>query len=148
MKKTLLLLTTMLLTACHNFEAVAEENKPEYIKVGEPKKGIASHYSIRTNGGTHTASGIPLRDDKLTAASLVFPQRSKVKVTNLNNGQSVIVKITDTGPFATCSRGRAIRPLRRHPTRIIDMSQASARALGFKSNGLTRVKVQRIRYEN
>lgn len=106
--------------------------------------GIASHYSIRTNGGTHTASGIPLCDSKYTAASLIFPLRSTVKITNLNNGKTAIVKITDTGPFATDSRGKALRPLRRHPTRIVDVSQATAKKLGFKDRGLTRVKVERI----
>jgi len=106
--------------------------------------GVASHYSIRSNGGTHTASGIPLCDNQYTAASLIFPLRSTVKITNLNNGKTAVVKITNRGPFATDSRGKALRPLRRHPTRIVDVSQATAKKLGFKDRGLTKVKVERI----
>lgn len=139
MKKTLTLITSLILCGL----SIAGDIK--YEKVGDPKTGIASHYSIRTNGGTKTASGVPLCDNKLTAASLIFPLGSKVKVTNLNNGKQIIVKITDTGPFATDSRGRAVRPLRRHPTRVIDLSQASAKKLDFKSRGLTKVRVQRIK---
>jgi len=146
MKYTALIIIAALMS-CMPIESnpISSVEKPTYIKVGEPKKGIASHYSIRTNGGVKTASGIPLKDDKYTAASLVFPLRSTVKVTNVNNGKTVIVKITDTGPFATDSRGKAIRPLRRHPTRIIDVSQATAKTLGFHSNGLTQVKVQKVK---
>lgn len=139
MTKLLTLITSLI------FCGLSTASDMKYEKVGDPKTGIASHYSIRSNGGTKTASGIPLCDDKLTAASLVFPLGSKVKVTNLNNGKQVIVTITDTGPFATDSRGRALRPLRRHPTRVIDLSQASAKKLDFKSRGLTKVRVQQVK---
>jgi rare lipoprotein A len=145
MKKILLL--SAILVSCLPLESSPESSSQQYVKIGEPKKGIASHYSIRTNGGVKTASGIPLRDDKLTAASLIFPLHSTVKVTNINNGKTAIVKITDTGPFATDNRGRAVRPLRKHPTRIIDVSQATAKKLGFHSNGLTKVKAQLIKYQ-
>lgn len=122
------------------------KQEKQYVKIGPAREGIASHYSIRTNNrSTTTASGIPLRDDKFTAASLVFPLRSTVKVTNVKNGKTAIVKITDTGPFATDSQGRAKRPLKRHPTRIIDVSQATAKKLGFYSDGLAKVKVQQIK---
>jgi rare lipoprotein A len=107
--------------------------------------GLASHYSIKSNGGTKTASGIPLCDKKHTAASLAFPLRSLVKITNLSNGKTVTVTITDTGPFATDVRGRVVRPLRKHPTRIIDVSKAAAISLGFKEQGITKVKVERIK---
>lgn len=107
--------------------------------------GVASHYSVRSNGGTHTASGIVLRDDQLTAAHPKFPFGTIVKVTNLKNKKSVNVKIINRGPFATDSRGKAIRPLRPHPKRIIDLSQAAAKQLGFHKDGLTKVKVEVVK---
>lgn len=108
--------------------------------------GIASHYSIKTNGGTHTASGIPLRDDAYTAAHPTLPFGTIVKVTNLKNGKSVMVKILNRGPYAVNSKGKAIKPLRRHPTRIIDMSQAAAKHIGFWKYGLTKVRVEVIKW--
>ena len=80
-----------------------------------PQKGIASVYSTRE--GTRTASGIRLRDSALTAAHRSLRFGTKVKVTNRKTGKSVIVTITDRGPFV---RGR-----------IIDLTPAGARALGF-----------------
>jgi rare lipoprotein A len=87
--------------------------------------GIASVYSTR-EGGTQTASGIKLDDDALTAAHRTLPFGSKVRVTNTKNGQSVVVTITDRGPFV--------------PGRVIDLTPAGARALGF--NGLAPVTVR------
>ena len=87
--------------------------------------GIASVYSVR-EGGTRTASGIKLDDNALTAAHRTLPFGSKVRVTNKKNGQSVVVTITDRGPFV---RGR-----------VIDLTPAGARALGF--NGLAPVTVE------
>lgn len=107
--------------------------------------GIASHYSTKTNGGTHTASGIHLRDDAYTAAHPTLPFGSIVKVTNLRNGKVVMVKCIDRGPFAVNSRGKAIKPLRRHATRIIDLSQAAASKLEFLKNGITKVRVDVIK---
>lgn len=90
--------------------------------------GIASHYSIKCNGGTHTASGIPLNDSKFTAAHKSVKLGSLVRVTNLNNNKEVLVKIIDRGPYIT--------------GRIIDVSQVAAEALGFKDKGLTKVKIK------
>lgn len=88
--------------------------------------GIASHYSTRT--GTKTASGEKLNDSKLTAAHKTLKLGTKVKVTNLKNKKSVIVKITDRGPYVK--------------KRIIDLSQAAAKELGMLKSGLARVKVE------
>ncbi len=87
--------------------------------------GIASVYSTR-EGGTQTASGIKLDDNALTAAHRTLPFGSKVRVTNTKNGQSVVVTITDRGPFV---HGR-----------VIDLTPAAARAIGF--NGLAPVTVR------
>jgi rare lipoprotein A len=89
------------------------------------KDGIASIYSTR-EGGTQTASGVKLDDNALTAAHRSLPFGSKVRVTNTKNGQSVVVTITDRGPFV--------------PGRVIDLTPAGARALGF--NGLAPVTLE------
>ena len=77
--------------------------------------GVASVYS--THEGTRTASGVRLDDNALTAAHRSLPFGSKVRVTNNKNGQSVVVTITDRGPFVA--------------GRVIDLTSAGARALGF-----------------
>jgi len=89
------------------------------------KDGIASIYSTR-EGGTQTASGVKLDDNALTAAHRSLPFGSKVRVTNTKNGQSVVVTITDRGPFV--------------PGRVIDLTPAGARALGF--DGLAPVTLE------
>jgi rare lipoprotein A len=91
------------------------------------ESGVASHYSTRELG-TRTASGRSLHDGALTAAHRTLPFGSRVRVTNHANGRSVVVTITDRGPF---TRGR-----------VIDLSAAGARALGF--SGLAHVSVVRV----
>jgi rare lipoprotein A len=91
------------------------------------ESGIASHYSTRELG-TRTASGRALHDGALTAAHKALPFGSRVRVTNHANGRSVVVTITDRGPYV---RGR-----------VIDVSAAGARALDF--SGLTRVSVEKV----
>jgi peptidoglycan lytic transglycosylase len=85
-----------------------------------PQSGIASIYS-----GRRTASGERMNPKALTAAHRKLPFGTRVLVTNKKNGQSVEVTINDRGPYI---RGR-----------IIDLSPAAARALGF--SGLTKVVV-------
>ena len=88
------------------------------------ESGIASIYS--TESGNGTASGQKLNPNALTAAHKTLPFGTKVRVTNKNNGKAVVVTINDRGPFI---RGR-----------IIDLTPAGARALGF--SGLTSVTVE------
>lgn len=89
--------------------------------------GVASYYG-RWHRGRLTASGVPFDDRKLTAAHRTLPLGTRVRVTNLRNGRSVIVKINDRGPYV------------RH--RLIDLSAAAARVLGFSHRGLAPVKVR------
>lgn len=77
----------------------------------------ASVYTVKSNGGTHTASGIPFRNDRLTAAHRTMNFGAKVRVTHLRNGRSVVVVITDRGPFI---KGRCI-----------DLSPTAARKIGL-----------------
>jgi rare lipoprotein A len=89
--------------------------------------GVASYYGSWHRGHI-TASGVPFDDRKLTAAHRTLPLGTHVQVTNLKNGRSVVVKINDRGPYV------------RH--RLIDVSAAAARALGFTHRGVTPVKVR------
>jgi rare lipoprotein A len=88
------------------------------------QSGMASVYSMES--GNKTASGERLSPGTLTAAHRTLPFGTKVRVTNKHNGRSVIVTINDRGPFV---RGR-----------IIDLTPAGARAIGF--TGLVPVTVE------
>ena len=110
---------------------LAQKGKPaDKIK---PKKttrvfyGQASFYANKFNG-RRTANGEIFSQKKLTCACNVLPLGTWIKVTNLRNGRSVVVKTND----------------RIHPRmkRIVDLSKAAAEKLGFVSRGLTRVKVE------
>lgn len=85
---------------------------------------IASVYSISSNWGTKTSSGIPLNDRAITAAHKTIRFGHKVRVTS--KGKTIFVKITDRGPFI---RGRCI-----------DLSVAAGKALGI--GGLGRVTIE------
>jgi len=89
--------------------------------------GLASFYG-RAHDGKITASGESFNPEDFTAAHRTLALGSRVRVTNLENGQAVTVKITDRGPFV---RGR-----------IIDLSLAAARALGMTEKGVTRVRLE------
>ncbi len=91
--------------------------------------GVASWYG-RALRGRKTASGTPYDERELTAAHRTLPLGTSVKVTNLKNGRSVVLKVTDRGPWVR--------------TRLIDVSRAAADILGFRHKGVTRVKVSVI----
>ena len=78
--------------------------------------------------GRRTASGGILDCGAMTAAHRTLPFGTHVQVTNLSNGRSVVVTITDRGPFA---RGR-----------VIDVSRRAARKLDFLRDGTTRVRLE------
>lgn len=102
--------------------APAVEVKP----VGTAQHGIASIYTDH-----RTASGERFSKHALTAAHKSIPLGSKVRVTNLRNDRSVIVRINDRGPYI---KGR-----------VIDLTPAAASKIGLNySQGLTRVKVERL----
>ncbi|WP_447765770.1 septal ring lytic transglycosylase RlpA family protein [Sphingopyxis panaciterrae] len=88
--------------------------------------GMASYYSDEL-AGNRTASGERFDPDQLTAAHRTLPFGSMVRVTNTVNGDSVVVRINDRGPF---SHGR-----------VIDVSHAAARQIGMHRSGTARVKL-------
>jgi rare lipoprotein A len=92
-----------------------------------PQTGQASWYGA-AHHGKRTASGAIYDQTKLTAAHPSLPFGTRVKVTNLSNGKSVDVEITDRGPFVG--------------GRIIDLSQAAARALGMVESGTATVRLE------
>lgn len=89
--------------------------------------GMASWYGPKFHG-RRTANGEIFDMDLLTAAHPTLPMPVRAKVTNLENGRSVIVRINDRGPFAK--------------DREIDMSRHAADVLGFKEKGTAQVRVQ------
>lgn len=95
--------------------------------VGHTDKGQASFYADKFQM-RKTASGEPYRHDLKTAAHRSMPFGSKVKVTNLANGRSVVVRVNDRGPFV---RGR-----------IIDLSKSAFSSIGNTAAGLLNVKIE------
>lgn len=89
--------------------------------------GLASWYGAKHHG-RRTASGEIFDQKKFTAAHRTLPWGSIVKVTNLDNGKSVEVRINDRGPF---TKGR-----------IIDLSRAAAMALGMVKSGVSLVRME------
>ena len=90
-------------------------------------KGMASWYGPKFHGKP-TATGETFDKRDLTAAHPTLPLNSMLFVTNLENGRTLMVRLNDRGPFAH--------------NRIIDLSEASAEALGLKHQGTARVRVQ------
>jgi len=130
------------LLACTVLDTAASAQSPQYA-VGKPYRINGRVYVPRVNPsydrigtaswyggafhGRRTANGERFDMNAMTAAHPTLPLSTLVRVTNLDNGRSILVRINDRGPFA---RGR-----------IIDMSRAGARALGFEARGTARVRV-------
>lgn len=96
---------------------------------GFEQTGIASWYGRKFHGRT-TANGERYDMYRYSAAHRSLPLPTWVRVTNLANGRSLDVRVNDRGPF--------------HDDRIIDLSYAAARALGFADRGTTRVHIATI----
>ncbi len=88
--------------------------------------GKASYYSDNLSG-SKTANGEKYKPSELTAAHKKLPFGTNVKVTNLQNGKTVSVRINDRGPFVS--------------GRIIDLSKAAAKEIGMIQSGVVKVKI-------
>lgn len=102
--------------------------------------GIASWYGNETlnqKDGHMTANGEAFNPNALSAAHKHLPLPTNVKVTNLQNGRWVIVRVNDRGPFPSDHNAASGR-------RIIDVSYAAAKQLGFHGQGTARVRVETI----
>jgi rare lipoprotein A len=91
--------------------------------------GLASWYGSKFHG-RKTSSGEPFDMFALTAAHRSLPLPTYLRVTNLDNGRSTIVRVNDRGPF--------------HADRVLDLSYAGAVRLGFENHGTARVRVEVI----
>lgn len=142
---------SMCMTGCSGFKVVripipiptfgigerhAEQKKPEApvqestVSVEKTVEvGQASWYGRKFHG-KKTASGETYSMYSMTAAHPTLPFNSQVKVTNLENGNVVYLRINDRGPFV---KGR-----------VIDVSRAAARKLGFEMKGIAQVQVESL----
>ena len=93
---------------------------------GYRERGIASWYGTKFHG-RRTSSGEPYDMYAMTAAHKTLPLPTYVRVTNLDNGRSVVLRVNDRGPF--------------HTNRIIDLSYTAASKLGILSRGTGSVEV-------
>jgi rare lipoprotein A len=124
---SLLAIVCLSLSACAEIHPrAAHQSAPSNQKIAFAQTGIASWYIDR-----RTASGERYSARALTAAHRKLPFGTRVRVTNMNNNRSVVVRITDRGPY--------IR------NRIIDLSQAAAKELGMIHSGVARVRVDVLR---
>lgn len=154
-----LFLSVLVLSACSEIELASHFGKKMmgdqveskgYYKVGSPytikgkryypsedygydETGVASWYGPNFHGKM-TANGERFDQNELTAAHKTLPLPSIVRVTNLENGKSLIVRVNDRGPYAH--------------SRIIDMSKRSAELLGFRQKGTAKVRVQVLEPES
>ena len=103
------------------------------VDYGYSETGIASWYGPQFHG-KQTANGEIFDMNEISAAHRTLPLPSVVRVTNLDNGRSLKVRVNDRGPFA---RGR-----------IIDMSRRGAQLLGFQRAGTTTVRVELLERES
>ena len=92
--------------------------------------GVASWYGMESAG--LTATGEVFDMNALTAAHRTLPLNCTIKVTNLNNGRSVVLRVNDRGPNVGC--------------RLLDVSRAAAERLGFVRVGTARVQLHVLRY--
>jgi rare lipoprotein A len=133
--------------AIHSAKLLAgavEDQPPPTYKVGDPyqiggiwyypkedynhdETGIASWYGTKFHG-RKTANGELYDMNALTAAHRTLPMPSFVRVTNLENGRSLVLRVNDRGPFAR--------------SRVIDISRRGAQLLGFQQKGTAKVRVQ------
>ena len=105
---------------------VIEENKERGSFIAE---GNASFYGGKFHG-RKTASGAIFNKHAMTAAHRNLPFGTRVRVTHVRNGRSVVVTINDRGPFIK--------------SRIIDVSRAAAEQLGMVQQGVARVRLERL----
>lgn len=97
------------------------------VVAGETFRGYASFYADKFHG-RKTSSGEVFDMNGFTAAHRTLPFGTKVKVTNIKNGKSVVVKINDRGPFKE--------------ERIIDLSKAAAESIDMLNDGVAEVEIR------
>jgi len=109
------------------YTVLGKRYHPTFVKVGDKMKGISSWYGPNFHG-KQTSNGERYDMHGYTAAHKTWPMDTMVKVTNLDNAKSTIVRINDRGPFV---KGR-----------IIDCSYQAGKKLGLDRTGIARVEIQ------
>lgn len=115
--------------ANRTYVALGKPYTPQTERPTRAEEGLASWYGRRFHG-KKTASGELYDMYAMTAAHPTLPIPSYARVTALNNGKSVVVRINDRGPF--------------HSNRVIDLSYTAAHKLGYVGMGSTRVRVESL----
>jgi rare lipoprotein A len=129
-RRSALILLMAIAVGCTAKTARREQPEPDSrTDVVRTLRGKAVFYGDKWHG-RKTASGERFSQRKMTAAHRSLPFGTRVRVTNLSNGRSVVVKINDRGPFG------------RDRSRIIDLSKAAAKSLDFIDSGWARVRVE------
>ena len=147
----------VMLAGCEDFqyknlshEVKAIKDNGGYYKVGKPYKVMGQYYSPKEDyryveegiaswygddfHNKRTANGETYNMRAITAAHRTLPLPSIVKVTNLENGRSIIARVNDRGPYVK--------------NRIIDVSQKGAELLGYRNKGTARVRVEILEKES
>ena len=131
---TLFMFTSAVLSAQDRYSALqddeetVQDSSKMVIKADSltiPLKGKASYYGSEFNG-RKTANGEIYDETAMTAAHRTLPFGTVLRVTNIRNGLSVIVRINDRGPF--------------HPDRVLDLSKAAAEELDLIKYGVTEIE--------
>lgn len=121
---------TLLLSACVSNPKLQSPRTRPPVKVGTTDTGTASWYGPGYDG-KQTACGERFDQDALTAAHGTYPCDTRVRVTLLSTGKSVVVRINDLFP--------------NHKGRLIDLSRGAAKAIGLIGPGTGRVRVEVVR---
>ncbi len=101
-------------------------NKGNPVKKGYKEVGVISYYGPGFHG-KKTANGETYNQNRLTAAHRTLPFNTKVKVTILSSGKSVIVRINDRGPFKK--------------NRMLDLSVGAAKKVGLIKEGVSKARI-------
>jgi rare lipoprotein A len=109
------------------YTVLGKTYQPTYVKLGQTMTGVSSWYGPNFHG-KKTSNGEKYNMYARTAAHKTWPMDTMVKVTNLQNGKSTVVRINDRGPFV---KGR-----------IIDCSYAAGKALGLDKSGIAKVRLE------
>ena len=110
-----------------SYKRLGKRYYPKLVKVGETMKGVSSWYGLKFNGKP-TANGETYNMYASTAAHKTWPMDTRVRVTNLVNHKSTVVRINDRGPFKA--------------GRVIDCSYKAGKALGLDIMGIAQVKLE------
>jgi len=124
-KIVLIVFISIFISGCSNVQS-----KDAKAWVGYVETGKASYYADK-HQGRKTANGEAYNHKLNTAAHKTLPFGAMVKVTNVENGKNVVVKVNDRGPFA---KGR-----------IIDLSKSAFTAIAKPSSGIANVRIEVIK---